>query len=102
MSQSLSGNAQAILLLTAPLNGGGRSRAADDILTPAEYRRVAQHLRLLQNEPADLVGPEAAALLEECRGVVDQPGASTRPPCAVLWRLEGTRSAFWPIVSNGR
>ena len=65
MRTELSSNAQAILLLTAPLIAGhGRSSTAP--LTPSEYRRLARRLRELQREPADLLDLGAGSLLKEC------------------------------------
>lgn len=69
MSTSVSQNTQAILLLTAPLLlGRGTS---NDQLSPAEYRRLAQHLRELHREPADLLGADSTALIAACQPVVD-------------------------------
>ena len=44
MSEALSPNTQAILLLTAPLLAG-RGKASSDLLTPGEYKKLARHLR---------------------------------------------------------
>jgi hypothetical protein len=44
MSMSLSPNTQAILLLMAPLIVG-RNEPSADLLTPAEYKRLARFLR---------------------------------------------------------
>lgn len=66
MSEPLSPNTQAILLLTAPLllkSGQGSS----ELLTPGEYKRLAACLRDLGREPAELLSPGAAEILEECR-----------------------------------
>lgn len=60
MTAELSSNAQAILLLTAPLIAG-RSKPSVDPLTAGEYRRFARRLRELQREPADLSDPGAPA-----------------------------------------
>ncbi len=64
MTGSLSPNTQAILLLTAPLLTGRKSGAAE-LLTPSEYRRLAQQLRSVQRQPADLMGGDAGELLRE-------------------------------------
>ena len=65
MRAELSSNAQAILLLTAPLIAGrGKPSAAP--LSAGEYRRLARRLRELQREPADLLDPGADSLLKEC------------------------------------
>ena len=66
MRTELSSNAQAILLLTAPLIAG-RGKPSVNPLTPGEYRRLARHLRELQREPADLLDLGADSLLKECR-----------------------------------
>jgi DNA processing protein len=58
MTEPLSPNAQAILLLTAPLIVG-RDRSPVDLLTPAQYKRLAQALREQDRQPADLLGPSA-------------------------------------------
>lgn len=61
MTEPLSPNTQAILLLTAPLIIG-RDRSAVDLLTPTQYKRLAQALRERDRQPADLLGPDADAL----------------------------------------
>ena len=66
MTAVLSSNAQAILLLTAPLIAG-RGKPSVEPLTAGEYRRFARRLRELQREPADLLDPSARTLLQECR-----------------------------------
>ncbi len=70
MSDALSPNTQAILLLTAPLVAG-RSEPDRDLLTPGEYKRLARQLHQLAKEPGDLLGGEADAILAECRGVAE-------------------------------
>lgn len=67
---SLSTNAQAILLLTAPLIAG-REERSNDLLTAGEYKRLARHLREQQRQPADFLLPEADELIDGCRLVVD-------------------------------
>ena len=66
MTVELSSNAQAILLLTAPLITG-RAKPSVDPLTAGEYRRFARRLRGLQREPADLLDPGARTLMKEYR-----------------------------------
>ena len=76
MNAELSPNAQAILLLTAPLLAGGYSRpkrpktggkqvplANPKPLSAAEYRDFARQLRAVQREPADLLGSGATETL---------------------------------------
>ena len=75
----LSSNAQAILLLTAPLIAG-RGKAFVNPLTTGEYRRLARRLRELEREPADLLGLGADSLVKECRIDLD---------CGRLERLLG-------------
>ena len=66
MSSELSTNAQAILLLTAPLLAG-RDKSSVQPLTASEYRQLARRLRELQREPADLLESDAREILQECR-----------------------------------
>ena len=66
MSNPLSPNTQAILLLTAPLIAGRRDSSCE-LLKPGEYKRLARFLRDKQREPADLLVPDARGLLEECQ-----------------------------------
>jgi len=70
MNGSLSPNTQAILLLTAPLMVGRKSEASD-LLTPGEYKRLARYLLDAQRQPADLLGPDADDVLENCRPLLD-------------------------------
>lgn len=65
MIAPLTPNTQAILLLTAPLEVG-RSASSADLLTLGEYNRLARLLRQKLQQPADLLGPEAAAVIEAC------------------------------------
>ena len=69
MSNSLSPNTQAILLLTAPLIAGCRD-SSSELLKPGEYKRLARFLRDKQREPADLLAPDARGLLEDCQQFV--------------------------------
>lgn len=61
----ISSNAQAILLLTAPLIVG-RNRPSANPLSAAEYRRLARRLRELERQPTDLLESGAEELVEEC------------------------------------
>ena len=79
MRTELSSNAQAVLLLTAPLIAG-RGKAFVNPLTTGEYRRLARRLRELEREPADLLGLGADSLVMECRIDLD---------CGRLERLLG-------------
>ncbi|WP_409201942.1 DNA-processing protein DprA [Pseudomonas sp. SG20052] len=67
----LSPNTQAILLLTAPLIVS-RDVQSPDLLSPAEYKRLASHLHQIQKQPADLLTPESAEILRLCRPVADE------------------------------
>ena len=71
MTPALSANTQAILLLTAPLIAG-RGSSSSDLLSLGEYKRLARHLREIQNQPADLISTDAADLLQACQPVVDK------------------------------
>lgn len=70
MSENLTSNTKAILLLTAPLVASRNGESAD-ILKPSEYRKLAIRLREIGAQPADLLATENGSLLEECRGEVD-------------------------------
>lgn len=70
MMPVLSPNTQAILLLTAPLIAGS-GPASPDLLSPGEYKRLARYLRDIQHQPADLVSPDAAEILDACQPVID-------------------------------
>lgn len=70
MRPALSSNTQAILLLTAPLIAG-RGSTSGDLLTPGEYKRLARHLREIQRQPADLLLPDASALVRMCEPAID-------------------------------
>lgn len=69
MSEPLSSNTKAILLLTAPLIvGGGSSQRAPlrPLSLKREYSELARLLREIGREPADLTGDEARFVLDEC------------------------------------
>lgn len=71
MSQALSENTKAVLLLTAPLITGSRSEPAE-VLTPAEYRKFLACLRDSGAEPAHLLAPGGAKLLDTCARIAEQ------------------------------
>jgi DNA processing protein len=71
MTPTLSSNARAILLLTAPLISGSNAGSVE-VLTPGEYKRLARHLHSMQKEPADLLSVEAEELLHSCQRVLDE------------------------------
>lgn len=66
MNASISSNARAILLLTAPLVAG-REQTACEVLKPSEYRRLSRLLRERDRQPADLLDSVGGDILEECR-----------------------------------
>lgn len=55
MTNSLSPNAQAALLLMGPLISGGRSEPSTDLLTFGEYQRLTRFLSQTNRQPADLL-----------------------------------------------
>nr|WP_242527080.1 DNA-processing protein DprA [Pseudomonas orientalis] len=71
MMSPLSPNTQAILLLTAPLIVG-RGVQSPDLLSPAEYKRLASHLHQIQKQPADLLTAESTEILRLCRPIADE------------------------------
>lgn len=71
MTPTLSPNTQAILLVTAPLIAG-RAGSSTDLLSPGEYKHLARRLREIQRQPADLLSPNAADLIQDCRPIVDE------------------------------
>lgn len=72
MTEALSTNTQAILLLTAPLLAGGQDESSER-LTAREYKALARHLRSLGRQPADLLGSDADGVSRECARLVE-PG----------------------------
>jgi predicted Rossmann fold nucleotide-binding protein DprA/Smf involved in DNA uptake len=71
MTDALSANAQAILLLTAPMIAG-RGAASPGLLSHGEYNRLARHLHELRRSPADLVSAGADECLRDCHAVIDR------------------------------
>lgn len=66
----LTPNTKAILLLTAPLIVG-RGTPTADLLTAGDYKSFAQWLKSIGRQPADLLGPDAAAIIDEGQSVID-------------------------------
>ena len=67
MSADLAADTQAVLLLTAPLIvGRGAAGGRPEPLSDGEYDRLARGLREHGRAPADLLGADAGAALEEC------------------------------------
>ena len=72
MSETLSLNTKAILLLTAPLIvGRGKNKGTADLLTPTEYTKLARYLQEVGRQPGDLLGPDVDQLLGDCRYMPD-------------------------------
>ena len=72
MMTGISHNAQAILLLTAPLIiGKGSGKDSVRPLSLVEYNKLAKHLCRCGREPADLLGRDARAILDNCQIEVD-------------------------------
>ena len=78
MSDALSPNTQAILLLTAPLVVASPTRArassASNVapLSDGEYGRLATHLRDLRQAPADLLSDRADEVVRGCGAIVPE------------------------------
>lgn len=70
MTDPISPNTQAILLLTAPLIVG-RAAGAERPLTPAQYGQLAMHLRDMERMPADFLTEGADELLQACAAIAD-------------------------------
>lgn len=65
MTATLTSNAQAILLLTAPLVAG-RMDSSANLLSWGDYNRLARILRERHKQPADLLGPNAGDVMARC------------------------------------
>jgi len=70
MTNLVSANTQAILLLTAPLIVAG-TEPATDLLTPGEYKQVAKLLAQVALQPADLPNTQADQLPGELQNLLD-------------------------------
>lgn len=70
MTEPLSPNTQAILLLTAPLIVGRKS-GSEQPLTASEYTRLAVYLRDAGRSPADLLTADSDALVQNCAPLVN-------------------------------
>ncbi len=68
MMATLSQNTQAILLLTAPLIVG-HGKAAPELLSPVEYKRLARHLVALKKTPADLLSTDQE-VIQACNPII--------------------------------
>ena len=70
MSDPLSPNTRAALLLMAPLIAGGEESTPEP-LTAREYLKLVQVLAQLKLEPADLLGKEDGSLPAEVRNLIE-------------------------------
>jgi len=107
MSNALSPNTQAILLLTAPLMAGRRDSSCE-LLKPGEYKRLARFLRDENREPADLLVPDARGLLEECQRLIGRDRLKTLLARGFLlsqaverWRARAIWVSSMRIPTNG-
>lgn len=71
MSDGISQNTQAILLLTAPLIVGRSSEGGEAPLSAAEYGRLAVDLHAMGHQPADLLSPRADEILASTKARVE-------------------------------
>ena len=74
MNEALSPNTTAILLLTAPLlvgRGAARDPTPRPLSPKRDYNALARRLREIRREPADLLCPDAADVLDECQAAAD-------------------------------
>lgn len=74
MSEPLSPNTKAILLLTAPLLVGRRGpgdQAVKPLSLKREYNELAKRLREIERAPADLLGADAGPVLDDCLSTDD-------------------------------
>ncbi len=73
MSETLSLNTKAILLLTAPLIvGRGKGQEPANLLTPGEYSRLASCLQEMGKQPADLLEVDTDQLLGDRPHILDR------------------------------
>jgi len=70
MTNIISQNTQAILLLTAPLIAGKKSTSSD-LLTLSEYNKLARYLHDIKQQPSDLLNTDAEELMHSCSHLVD-------------------------------
>lgn len=71
MSDGISQNTQAILLLTAPLLVGRSSDGGEAPLSAGEYGRLAVDLHAMNRKPADLLTPDAEEILAATKAGVE-------------------------------
>ena len=70
MTNIISLNTQAILLLTAPLIAGKKSTSSD-LLSLGEYNKLARYLHEIKQQPSDLLDTDAEELMRSCSYLVD-------------------------------
>lgn len=71
MTESLSGNTQAVLLLMGPLIAGGNAEPSANLLTFGEYQRLARLLTKMNKQPSDLLDSTLNESSDELRMLVD-------------------------------
>ena len=71
MTETISPNSDAILLLTAPLGRTGRSAGGIEPLSTEEYGFLARQLLDMKRKPSDLLNPENTELIHSCGELVD-------------------------------
>ena len=95
MTETISPNSDAILLLTAPLAVRGEVQEGIEPLSTEEYGFLARQLLNMKRKPSDLLNPENTELIHSCGELVDaerlarkKGGAVPRPGgLAVSWYL---------------
>lgn len=71
MSNQISQNSKAILLLTAPLIAG-RNTPSAKVLTLAEYNKLARFLVKCNLQPSDLIATSSSVHIEACATLFDK------------------------------
>ena len=72
MSEPLSLNTKAILLLTAPLIiGRSKNKESADLLTPGEYMKLDLYLQEMGKQPADLLEADRNQILGDRHHILD-------------------------------
>lgn len=70
MTNIISQNTQAILLLTAPLIAGKKGMSSD-LLSLSEYNKLARYLHDIKQQPSDLLHTDAEKLIHSCGHLID-------------------------------
>ena len=71
MTETISPNSDAILLLTAPLAVRGEVQEGIEPLSTEEYGFLARQLLDMKRKPSDLLNPENTELIHSCGELVD-------------------------------